>query len=56
MMKRILITITDEQDEWLRELAFIIKSSKAEIVRSLIKREMKTNARFRDENRTATDD
>lgn len=44
-MKRILITIEENQEEWLREVAYLERVSKAEIIRDLIKREMMSNER-----------
>jgi hypothetical protein len=41
MMKRILITVTEAHDEWLREFGYMMKMSKAEIIRKLIEKEMK---------------
>jgi hypothetical protein len=41
MMKRILITLTEEHNEWLREFGYAMKMSKAEIIRKLIDKEMK---------------
>lgn len=50
MMKRVLIAITEDQEEWLREIAYLERVSKAEIIRDLIKREM-YNGRKRDDSK-----
>lgn len=52
MMKRILITVTEEQEDWLRRWAFFHRISKAEAIRMFIEEEMRKDVRNKDEQET----